>query len=155
MKLQLRLLPNGILKKVCRPVQNPNNRHLALAGAMHYHMMKWGGIGLSAPQVGQDIRIITINTTSYGGGKKLTMINPEIINTEETVSFNEGCLSLPGKFLAIDRPDKIRVKYIDNTFTEQVQDFDGITSRTIQHEIDHLNGITMDVVYDSQSKETE
>jgi peptide deformylase len=153
MKLQLRLHPNNILTKQCKKIENFNKRHTALAGSMHFHMLKWKGIGLAAPQIGYDISIITINTTSYENGKKLTLFNPEIIESSlNNSSMKEGCLSYPNTYLDIDRPETVVVKYIDSDFKEQISEFSGITARAIQHEIDHLNGITMDTVYETQAK---
>ncbi len=97
------------------------------------------GIGLSANQVGLPWRVCALNM-----GKEIwTLFNPEIIYKSETLNteFQEGCLSYPGLYLKIPRPNHIKVKFqaIGGQFVEQ--EFDGLTAVCIQHELDHLNGI--------------
>jgi len=99
---------------------------------------KLQGLGLSANQVGIKHKICAINM----GEKIWMLINPEIISSSEAVSdYNEGCLSFPGLYLKIKRPQSIVVKFqaFNGDFVEQ--QFDGLTATVIQHEIDHLNGI--------------
>jgi peptide deformylase len=72
----------------------------------------------------------------------LTMINPKIISIEENlVPYEEGCLSFPEHFAEIERPDKLSIEYIDENNQKQILNTEGFTSRIIQHELDHLNGI--------------
>jgi peptide deformylase len=97
------------------------------------------GLGLSANQVGLDVRVCALNM-----GKEIwTMFNPEIIEKSEEVSteYNEGCLSYPGLFLKIPRHKKIKVRFqaIGGQIVEQ--EFSGLTSVCVQHELDHLDGI--------------
>lgn len=142
MKLQLRLYPNKILDRKCKTIENLNKRHQALAGAMHFHMKQWGGIGLAAPQVGKDIRMLVINTVGHcDDGRKLTMYNPELVSYNAEVMMREGCLSFPEQFYEISRPSEITVKYINKSFEEKEEEFKGLTARAILHEIDHLDGI--------------
>ena len=70
------------------------------------------------------------------------MINPKIISLEENkVSYEEGCLSFPEHFAEIDRPEKIKIEYLDEKNSKKINTFKGFESRIIQHELDHLNGI--------------
>lgn len=96
------------------------------------------GIGLSANQVGLPWRVCAVNM----GDKIWVMFNPEIIEKSETLTseFQEGCLSYPGLYLKIPRPNHIKVKFqaIGGQFVEQ--EFDGLTAVCIQHELDHLDG---------------
>lgn len=99
---------------------------------------KLGGLGLSANQVGLTERVCVINM----GSETWTMFNPEIIEKSgNPSSFSEGCLSYPGLYLKIGRPDHIKVRFqaIGGQFVEH--EFDGLTAVCIQHEIDHLNGV--------------
>lgn len=101
-------------------------------------LSKHQGLGLSANQVGLMDRVCAINM----GTEIWTLFNPEITYKSETIApYSEGCLSYPGLYLKIGRPDKIRVKFqaIGGQYTEH--EFDGLTSVCIQHEMDHLNGI--------------
>jgi peptide deformylase len=107
---------------------------------MHWYMLEWKGVGLAAPQVGRDIRMFVINTMVEVGGKKRTIINPEIIEAGDNISMKEGCLSFPEKFLELDRPSTIVLKYTDEDGIEKTEEFEGLTARAILHELDHLNG---------------
>lgn len=104
------------------------------------------GVGLAAPQVGENIRLIvfdcvniTMNSMDSG-----FMFNPEIIESSDECSIaDEGCLSFPKVFVKVKRNLKIKVKYIDIAGRPMVRSYSGLAARVIQHEIDHLNGITM------------
>lgn len=96
------------------------------------------GLGLSANQVGLKERICAINM----GNEVWVMINPEIIESSgEAAEYSEGCLSYPGLYLKLKRPNHIKVRFqaVGGQFVEQ--EFDGLTAVCVQHEIDHLNGI--------------
>lgn len=145
MRLNLKTYPNKILKTKCIPIKEVKITHKKWANAMHFFMKEFGGIGLAAPQVGNAIRLIVINTIrSCENGIKLTMINPEIIGSSEEVSTeSEGCLSIPFTFVNIERHKSIKVKYTNLDGEEVEESFDGLNARVIQHEIDHLDGILM------------
>ncbi len=96
------------------------------------------GIGLAAPQVGKSVRAIIVNLPE----KKLMMINPKITRRSFRKDImEEGCLSLPGKFVKVKRPKKIMVKYFDENGKKLKLKANGLVSRVIQHEVDHLNGV--------------
>ncbi len=104
------------------------------------------GIGLAAPQVGLLKNLFIIDTTPLEkeetGILEKAYINPEILSRgAETNYFSEGCLSIPGIFEEVKRPDKIEVRYRDIHFRWQEQTMEGIASRIFQHEYDHLQGI--------------
>lgn len=102
---------------------------------------KHEGIGLAAPQVGLNIRLVIINLEHYGV-KPFPLINPEITKSSvKTVEAEEGCLSIPGKFGIVKRPEKVDVKA--QTPEGKTIEFkaDGLLARVIQHEVDHINGI--------------
>ena len=95
------------------------------------------GIGLAAPQVGVLKRIFVIKTDNGD----MVFINPSIIEKgKETDVLEEGCLSLPGKFLKIRRPTRIRIKALDINNNKLDIGLEGIPARIFQHELDHLNG---------------
>ena len=96
-----------------------------------------GGVGLSANQVGLDLRVFVMGL----GETKIAVFNPEIIEYSDIEElFNEGCLSYPGIMLGIKRPTKIKAKYQDETGQIIEQEFNGLTARIFQHEYDHMNG---------------
>jgi peptide deformylase len=104
------------------------------------------GVGLAAPQVGLTKNLFIIDTTPYGNelGEIIekTYINPEILSYgEEEGYFQEGCLSIPGIFEDLKRPEKVRVRYRDLQFKWHEEILEGIASRIFQHEYDHLQGV--------------
>jgi len=106
-------------------------------------MYEANGVGLAAPQVGLDMRIFIVDAAAREEEKTpITMINPKIISIEDDfVPYEEGCLSFPEHFAEIDRPDKLKIEYIDEKNKKKILSTNGFNSRIIQHELDHLNGI--------------
>ena len=100
-------------------------------------MVKHGGVGLAAPQIGLSYRVFVMGA----GNRAFACYNPEVIETEGEDDFEEGCLSFRGLYLRIRRPSKIKVKYQDMVGQFHEETFDGLTARTFLHELDHLNGI--------------
>jgi len=105
------------------------------------------GVGLAAPQVNRSIRLFIVDGNpfypDYPDGKdfKHVFINAELLETfGDDVTFREGCLSLPNIYEEVVRKDKIRLRYLDENFGEHEEVFEGIRSRIIQHEYDHLEG---------------
>ena len=113
-----------------------------LSDAMFEAMNKYGGIGLSANQVGLPFNMFVIGGhPSIEKGLKMTCFNPMIVSaSEETVRMKEGCLTFPFIFLDIERPRKVVVKYTDNKGDLQEAHLDGMMSRIFQHEYDHMLG---------------
>jgi len=110
-----------------------------LVESMFFHE---NGIGLSAPQVGESRKILVIDL-SFGEntGKILTMVNPEIVESEGECTLEEGCLSVPGIFETVARPVKIFARYQDIDGNEREIETGDFLARVIQHEADHLEGI--------------
>lgn len=103
-------------------------------------MKLYGGIGLSANQCGVFERVFVIGTDHF----QIACINPRIIGkAPSTIKESEGCLSYPGLYVKIDRPDWVDVEFIDETGTLKQMRLEGITARCFQHELDHMNGIRM------------
>ena len=105
------------------------------------------GCGLAAPQVGKPWRLFVIDADELAEdypeckGFKKVFINPEMIEeSEETCSYSEGCLSLPGISENVVRPTTIKINYQDENFVEHEEEFTGFQARIIQHEYDHLEG---------------
>lgn len=112
-----------------------------LAEAMKVKMVEWNGIGLAAPQVGHNIRLLVLRLNT---GKIEAMINPRISWTsEERVKMEEGCLSIPGEFAWIERPAKVRVKFQTLEGEYKYWCLHKMDARVLLHEYDHLEGVLM------------
>lgn len=111
-----------------------------LAAQMLATMKLAKGVGLAAPQVGHSIRMLVFDIGSEFG----ILINPTIVETEGLPEAGmEGCLSFPGEFCNIARYKKIKVQYIDLSGASVVKWFEDLSARIVQHEMDHLEGVTM------------
>ncbi len=147
MILPVYLYGQPVLRKVAEEI-SPDYKGLPeLIKNMYETMYQSEGIGLAAPQVGLSIRLIVIDADvmaeSFPECKdfKITLINPNILEkTGNNVSFEEGCLSLPGIHENVTRPDKVTVSYLDEKFQPQTKTFEGFQARVVQHEYDHLDG---------------
>ena len=125
------------LTKVCRPVTDFNSRLHTLLDDMTETLLDSGGVGLAAPQVGILRRVCVVQNEDY---EVIELINPEIIYTEGEQTGLEGCLSVPGKYGIVTRPEVVRVRAQgrNGNFFE-VEDSD-LTARCFCHEIEHLDG---------------
>ena len=106
-------------------------------------MKKYGGIGLSANQVGKPHRMFIMGDhPNIKEGKKWVCINPKITNvTKDLIRYKEGCLTFPFLFLDIERPQDISVEYLDENLEKKEEHMTGIVARCFQHEFDHMQGI--------------
>ncbi len=141
--LPIIVAPDPRLKIETRPVEAVDDDLRAFLDDMLETMYAADGIGLAAPQVGDERSVIVIDLARQDEDPApMKMINPEIVwySDEERVH-DEGCLSLPEHYAEVVRPDGIRVTYLDETGAEQQLEAEGILSTCIQHEIDHLHGV--------------
>ena len=106
-------------------------------------MKNYGGIGLSANQVGKPYRMFIMGDhPNISKGKKWVCINPKITNvTKDLIRYKEGCLTFPFLFLDIERPQDITVEYLDENLEKKEEHMTGIVARCFQHEFDHMQGI--------------
>jgi len=143
-QLPIQVIPAEVLRKVALPVAQVDKRLAAFMEDMAETMYKGNGIGLAANQVGSLDRVITIDVSEERDGKNLLlMANPEISwsDAEETFTYNEGCLSIPGHYARVTRPRRIRMTYLDQRGKKRELEASELMSQCIQHEIDHLNGV--------------
>ena len=135
--------PNKILREKSTKVEQIDEDIRKLMDDMAETMYAAPGIGLAAIQVGVPKRVIVLDITSKDQPRNpMYIVNPEIITKSENVStYEEGCLSVPGQFAEINRPDKCHVKYLDYYGNQQEMRAEGMIATCIQHEIDHLEGI--------------
>jgi peptide deformylase len=135
--------PDPFLRQKSTKVDEVNSEIQTLMDDMLDTMYNAPGIGLAAIQVGVPKRVIVIDLSRDEEKKNpLYFINPEIItNSNNDASYEEGCLSVPGQFAEINRPDKCKVKYLDYSGKEHILNAEGLLATCIQHEMDHLEGI--------------
>lgn len=134
---KLRYVGDPILRKTSRKVTEVNERIRILLEDMVNTMHENEGVGLAAPQVGVLRRVIVIDI----GEGPLKLINPEILEKEGENIDVEGCLSVPNKAGTVKRPERVKVRYLDESGEEKTIEGTGLLAKAFCHEIDHLNGI--------------
>lgn len=156
--LPIHLYGSEILRAKAKPVTDLDNSIVKLIYDMFETMHKANGIGLAATQVGSLQRVIVIDLSeveekkddetgedipiaSPGLPRKLVMINPQVLSEEGTFRMDEGCLSIPEVRGEVERAEKIGIKYLNANFKETELHADGLLSRVMLHEIDHLDGV--------------
>ena len=135
--------PNEILRKKSLNVEKIDKDLQNLMDDMLETMYAAPGIGLAAIQIGIPKRVIVLDLASKDEPKNpMYFVNPEIIEkSNKNLTYEEGCLSVPGQFAEIDRPDKCHLKYLDYYGQPKEIKAEGMLATCIQHEIDHLEGI--------------
>jgi peptide deformylase len=147
MVLSIYVYGSAVLKKKALPVTKDYQGLQQLIADMRETLAHAEGVGLAAPQVGHSIRLFIVDGAPFKKNEaalatfQRVMINPEITEySEETGSFNEGCLSVPDIHEDVVRPTAVRVRYFDEQFEPQEEYLSGIAARIVQHEFDHLEG---------------
>lgn len=137
-----------VLRKTAQDITPDYPNLKQLIEDMFETMYHSDGVGLAAPQIGKDIRLVVITLDvmkdefpEYEGFNK-AYINPHIVEIDDTntESMTEGCLSVPGIHEPVRRATRIRVKYMDEEFNEHDEWVEGFLARVMQHEFDHLDG---------------
>jgi peptide deformylase len=153
--------PDPLLKQVSKPVEKVDDALRQFMQDMLQTMYSEKGVGLAAVQVGVLKRILVMDVEytvddcdgdhhhghhhhhHISDQKPMFLINPEIVTCSKDESvYYEGCLSFPEMRADVSRPEKVKVKYLDYNGKEQVLEAEGLLATCVQHEIDHLNGIT-------------
>ncbi len=133
---QIRTIGDDILNKKCKDVKEMTPRIKELISDMFETLYDANGVGLAAPQVGILKRIVVIDC----GDDPYVLINPKIVETSGEQTGTEGCLSVPGKFGTVTRPDYAKVVYLDENMQPAELEGTGLLARCICHEVDHLEG---------------
>lgn len=136
--------PDPILREECIEITNINQNIRKLVQDMSDTMYDAPGVGLAAPQIGENIRLIVLDPNAGledEPSQFISLINPEIIGAEGKVESEEGCLSIPGIKETIKRHEKITVSALDLEGKKVTIQADGFLAIVLQHEIDHINGI--------------
>jgi peptide deformylase len=136
-------LPDSKLRLASKLVTIVDASTRALLDDMLETMYDAPGIGLAAVQIGIMQRLVVIDTAKQEEPRTpLCLVNPEITwRSEETSSYEEGCLSIPDYYEEVTRPEKVRVRFLDRDGQPQEMEADGILATVVQHEIDHLDGV--------------
>ena len=135
--------PNDILRKKSLPVEKVDEDLQRLMNDMLETMYAAPGIGLAAIQIGVPKRVIVLDIARKDTPKNpIYLVNPEIISKSQNyLTYEEGCLSVPGQFAEIERPDKCHIRYLDYYDHPKELKAEGMLATCIQHELDHLEGI--------------
>jgi peptide deformylase len=140
--------PDPILRQVSTPVEEITPEIQALIDDMFETMYAAPGIGLAAVQVGVPKRILVMDLQDpeeEGGEpvrKPMVFINPEIlVQSDTTCPYQEGCLSVPDQYAEVDRPDRVRARWLDRDGKAHEEELDGLLGICLQHEMDHLEGV--------------
>lgn len=141
--LEMHHLGDRVLRQPAKRVAKVDDEIREIVRQMLETMYSEDGIGLAAPQVAINKQIIVVDCEpDKPEAKPLVLINPVIKKfSKETCTGQEGCLSIPGVYLDVERPEAIEVSFKDEQGRPQTIKADGLLSRAIQHEIDHLNGV--------------
>lgn len=135
--------PDPRLKVKARPVEKVDDNIRRLMDDMLSTMYAAPGIGLAAPQVGEAVRVVVLDVAGRDEEPApMRLANPEIVwASDETVACEEGCLSLPDHYADVERPERVRVRYLDYQNEVREIEADGTLATCLQHEMDHLEGV--------------
>ena len=141
-------VPDARLREISKPVEGVDDELRTLVSDMFDTMYDAPGIGLAAIQVGVPKRVLVIDLQEpeEEGGEPVrdprVFINPEILTTsDQDVPYTEGCLSVPDQYAEVDRPDRIRARWMELDGKVREEEIEGLLAVCLQHEMDHLEGI--------------
>ena len=137
------IIPDARLRLTSEPVKDIDKGIRALVDDMFETMYAAPGIGLAAIQIGVAQRVVTMDLAKKDDETEpQVFINPEIVwSSDETSIYDEGCLSIPEYYEEVERPQKVKVKFLDLDGKAHEIEADGLLATCLQHEIDHLNGV--------------
>jgi len=140
---EILLVPDPRLRAKAKPVgPGDADQVRALAPRMLDAMYKAPGIGLAAPQVGVGLRLFVVDLQKQETPAPMVFVNPEIVAVSEEIAVREeGCLSLPGQYADVARPERVKLRYLDLMGAKREIEADGLLATCLQHEYDHLDGI--------------
>ncbi len=137
--MRIYTLGEDVLRKACPPVEKVDEGLADFAHRMIETMYEDDGVGLAAPQVGEEMQLFVCHAQ---GDKPRIFFNPQIIGTsQEQIPYEEGCLSVPGVYADVIRPASITVQALNERGRPFKLEAEGMLARVIQHEMDHLQGI--------------
>jgi len=141
-------VPDPLLRQKSTPVESVDDDLRALIADMFETMYEAPGIGLAAIQVGVPKRVLVIDLQEPAeedgepARDPRVFVNPEILqSSDQEVPYTEGCLSVPDQYAEVDRPDRIRARWLDENGGQHEEDIEGMLATCLQHEMDHLEGV--------------
>jgi peptide deformylase len=134
---EIRLSTDEVLRKICKPVKEINEKTLILLDDMAETMYAANGVGLAAPQVGILKRVVTIDV----GEGLVELINPVVVEKRGSQIDYEGCLSVPGRSELVERPEYVKVEALDRNGKKIVVEGEELMAVALCHETDHLDGV--------------
>jgi peptide deformylase len=141
--LSIRKYGDPVLRKKALPVAKFDDSLARLIPSMFRAMYEEPGIGLAAPQVGVSLRLMVVDVAPEGQRRPLVLINPKIEAVRGRIPSQEGCLSFPGIHVNVRRHQWVRVSALDEKGLPLRIETEGLLSRCLQHEMDHLDGVLM------------
>ena len=142
--LTIRTYPDPVLKENCTPVETITEDVRRLLDDMAETMYLNSGIGLAAPQVGKNLRLIVVDVQrGEQGDTLLKLVNPRVLNKEGQTKSEEGCLSCPDLLVDVSRFERVTVEALLPDGRETTIEADGLLAICLQHEIDHLDGVLL------------
>ncbi len=140
---EILVVPNPVLKQVSQPVERVDDELRALMDDMLETMYAAPGIGLAAIQIGVPKQVIVMDLAGPDEEKQPRyFVNPQILDaSDDTQPYEEGCLSVPDIYDEVERPAKVKLKYLNYQGEEVVEEAEGLFAVCIQHEMDHLKGV--------------
>ena len=140
--LPIKIYGEPILRDKSTAIEDLNGSLVKFLNDLSQTMLEARGLGLAANQVGKTIRAFTIDLSHFDvlASPKI-IINPEVMETQGMVTGEEGCLSFPGLFQMIQRPEKVTIKTLNLDGKEYYYEAEGLIARVVLHEIDHLDGV--------------
>ena len=140
---EILVVPDPVLKQVSTPVEVVDDELRALMDDMLETMYAAPGIGLAAIQVGVPRQVIVMDLAAPDTPPEPRyFVNPEILwSSEDTAPYEEGCLSIPEIYDEVERPARVKLKYLNYQGEEVIEDAEGLFAVCIQHEMDHLKGV--------------
>jgi peptide deformylase len=141
--LPVRIVGDEILRRKAEPVSTIDEEFHSFLADMAETMYQRDGVGLAAPQVGRSIRVFVIDPDHSDTNKRSPMffVNPRIVESEGSQTYEEGCISVPEIYEKVKRPSRIVIETQDEKGEEQAWEFEGYLATVVQHEYDHLDGI--------------
>jgi peptide deformylase len=137
------ILPDKRLRSVSKPIVEVGDEIRTLVADMFETMYEAPGIGLAAIQIGVPARVIVMDLSKREAeAEPRVFINPEITwSSEDKSLYEEGCLSIPDVHEDVERPARVKIRYLDLEGRQREEDAEGLFATCIQHEVDHLNGV--------------
>jgi peptide deformylase len=140
---EILVVPHPVLKQVSQPVETVDDELRALMDDMLETMYEAPGIGLAAIQIAEPLRVVVIDVAKKDDPPApIFFVNPELLwASDDKAPYEEGCLSIPEYYEIVERPTRVKVRYLDRMGAPQEIEAEGLLATCLQHEIDHTNGV--------------